>query len=41
MIDGFGTYFVGKAGLLVRDNTLRHMPAVPLPGYDVVAAKTD
>jgi hypothetical protein len=41
VIDGFGTYFVGKNGLLVRDNTLRQVPAVPLPGYSVVAAKAD
>jgi hypothetical protein len=39
VVDGFGTYFVGKSGLLVRDNTLRQVPSAPLPGYNVVAGR--
>lgn len=37
VIEGFGTYFVGKAGLLVRDNHLGEVPNTPIPGYSVVA----
>jgi hypothetical protein len=40
VIEGFGTYFVGKAGLLVRDNHLGEVPNTPLPGYQIVAAAT-
>lgn len=38
VIQEFGTYFVGKTGVLVRDNTLRGFPTNPLPGYDMAAA---
>jgi hypothetical protein len=38
VIEGFGTYFVGKAGLLVRDNNLGEVVTTPLPGYRTVAA---
>jgi hypothetical protein len=38
VIEGFGTYFVGKAGLLVRDNNLGEVVTTPLPGYGTVAA---
>lgn len=41
VVEGFGTYFVGKSGLLVRDNTLRGSPAGPIPGYSIVAAKAE
>jgi hypothetical protein len=39
VVDGFGTYFVGKAGLLVRDNNLGEVLDAPLPGYYMVAGK--
>jgi hypothetical protein len=38
VVEGFGTYFVGKQGLLVRDNALGRVTTDPLPGYSVVAA---
>jgi hypothetical protein len=38
VVDGFGTYFVGETGLLVRDNHLGQVLKTPLPGYQVVAA---
>ncbi len=41
VIEGFGTYFVGKQGLLVRDNALGRVSTDPLPGYSVVATKAE
>lgn len=38
VVEGFGTYFVGQTGLLVRDNNLGRVPTAPLPGYRLVQA---
>jgi len=33
VVSDFGTYFVGKAGILVHDNTYRAQAPVTTPGF--------